>query len=450
MLNKISDTIVAIATGSEKSGIGIIRLSGKLAYNIGFKVIKKKINPRFATYVKFFDKNNVLIDFGLAIFFKGPNSYTGEDILEFHSHGNKFILNHLVFRLIELGARLAESGEFTFRAFINKKLDLLQAESINQLINANSLYLTKNILKSLGGNFSKKINYMLDLLLDLRKDIEASIDFPEFVDFDKKNSFKKFLILESYFLKLMDNISSINYSLDVIKTVIVGAPNVGKSSLFNLIIGEERSIVSNIPGTTRDYVDRNIDINNIVFNLVDTAGLNLNTIDVIEQTGIKKSIEQLREASLVIYIVDFNNKSSEKDFFLDDILNNYSNIKKVFLIKNKIDLFECKPKIIENKYFTEVYMSVLTKEGFNLFFDSFKNFAFSFGSDSYVLCNRNFDLLIKFKDYMNKSKKLFDYDQIDLLADNFRCMHLCLSNILGRDFNEDLISEIFSNFCLGK
>lgn len=449
MLKKICDTIVAITTGNSNSTIGIIRLSGKLSYNICLNIVKKKVNPGSVTYANFFDKDNILIDFGLVLFFKSPKSYTGEDVIEFHLHGNKFILDSLVFRSIELGARLADPGEYTFRAFINNKMDLLQSESVNQLINANSLYSTRNILKSLNGDFSKKINILLDMILDIRKNLEVSIDHSEFIEFDQKSNFEKFLDIEKFFLNLMSNISSLNYNVDIMKAVIVGPPNVGKSSLFNLILGENRSIVSNISGTTRDYIDRDININNIVFSLVDTAGLKIKTSDVIEESGIRKSIEQIKSAFLLIYIVDIN--INIDDFHFKNILKKHPNIKNFFLIKNKIDLFGYKPKIIKNKYFTEIHMSVLTKNGFDLFLNSFKKIASNLNYNSYVLCDRNFNLLINFKNDLYEAKKLFFCDyKIDLLAEKLKFMHSCLASILGKDFSEDLISKIFSSFCLGK
>ena len=358
----------------------------------------------------------------------------------------------MVFRSIEIGARLADPGEFTFRAFFNGKMDLLQAESVNLLINAQSLYIVKNILKSLDGEFSQKILFILEILLNFRMELEASIDFPDFISLDRDKLYEKFLYLEKEFIVLMESISSVNFCVDTIKVVILGSPNVGKSSLFNLIVGMDRSIVSHVPGTTRDYIDSDVNINNIIFKFVDTAGLNDKSQDFLENIGIKKSFEQLSLASIVIYVVDINEKNLvDFNFVAENLFETYPSIKKLFLIKNKIDLCKYDQKIIENDKYTEIFMSVTEKKCFDLFIESFIKFSLTLFNNSYVLCERNFNLLINFRKCLFKVKNNFlDSSQIDVLAEDVRYMHLCLSRILGRDYNDEIITKIFSNFCLGK
>ncbi len=451
LIDNINDTIVSIATPIGKGGVGIVRVSGNKSYFIGSNILNKSnLEDKKLEYSGFFDKNNNLIDVGLYVYFKSPKSFTGEDVLEFHAHGNQIILNKIVFRVIELGGRLAEPGEFTFRAFINNKIDLLQAESINSIVNTGSLQIIKMNLKSLDGSFSNKINFIINLLIDIRKDIEASIDFPDFINFEYNDFIYKFNVFEKAFFILFNNIYRNNSLYDVPKIVIVGKTNVGKSTLFNLLLGNNRSIVSDIPGTTRDFIVDSFYINGVTFDLVDTAGFNDYIVDSIEKEGVSRTNDQLKLASIVIYVTDSLDLNIENDFFFRKLLSILNN-KEIIIVRNKIDLFNYNEKMVINNNFTEIFMSSKTELGFDLLLNLIKDKMMQLGNDYYLVNNRHFNLIIKSRDLLMKIKNDLNCNyHLDTLSEDLKFIHLFLSNILGRDVSNDVIDAIFSSFCLGK
>ena len=338
MFKNFLDTIVAISTPKGIGAIGIVRLSGPKSLFIAEVLTKKKIKDNVITRSKFY-LNNSIIDFGLVLYFKKPKSFTGEDIVEFHTHGSEVILNSLLLEAINLTARLAEPGEFSFRAYLNGKLDLIQVEAINSLINSNFTSNNLSIVKSLIGIFSKDIKYILNSILLLRRDLEAFLNFPDSVYFDESHFINNFILVKNRFFSLFEKINFNNVGCDFLKISIVGNANVGKSSLFNFLIKNKRSIVSNVAGTTRDFIEEKYKINeNFFLNLVDTAGFKIDFTSNLDKNTILKTFEQIKKSSLIIYMFDVTeNKSAFEDKIFTSILKNFKN-KKFIIVYNKIDL----------------------------------------------------------------------------------------------------------------
>jgi len=452
MIEKLIDTIVAVSTSRGSSGIGIIRVSGSKSLFIASHISKKNIKSDVVQRSSFFGRNNVLLDFGIILYFSKPRSFTGEDVVEFHAHGNDLILDSLLLRIIELGARLAEPGEFSFRAFFYGKIDLLQAESINSLIKSKFLFHNTFILKSLSGSFSKKINIILDELLKLRQDLEACIEFPDDISFDFNLFFVKFDSIKILFNKLFDSLYIDYFISDTFNVVLLGDVNVGKSSFFNTLLKKNRAIVSSLPGTTRDFIEGDLNMDDIKFKLVDTAGFNTSTTCFIEKTGISNTFEQLDKASIIIYMFDTNKISDpfECDIF-KDIFKRYYSKKKFFVLKNKIDLLSCREKVVFHKNYVEFFISVKKNIGIDLFLNEFKKILSDVKNDSYMINKRHYNLFLKVKanidnvNYCNGQLL-----SLDICVENLKNAYLCLSEILGKQVSKDVMNEIFSNFCVGK
>ncbi|MFT4636510.1 MAG: tRNA modification GTPase, partial [Chitinophagales bacterium] len=329
MSNSSLDTIAAIATPPGKGGVGVIRLSGPGALDLGERLSSKKLTPRTAHYAKFCDQNADILDTGLAIFFAGPNSFTGEDVVEIQGHGGPVIQDLLLKEVIRLGARQARAGEFSERAFLNDKIDLAQAEAIADLIDSATAQAAKGAMRSLQGEFSNKVNDLLKELIYLRMYVEAAIDFPdEEIDFLADD-------------KIRDSIQALQNSLaDTIKqagqgailrnglrVVIAGKPNAGKSSLLNALAGHDAAIVTDVAGTTRDVVTETIDIDGLPVHILDTAGLR-DSDDTVEKIGIARARKAIDEADHVLHIIDATDPGPHSDIDRDNTT----------LVYNKVDL----------------------------------------------------------------------------------------------------------------
>lgn len=452
MIKKLCDTIVAVSTPRGIGGIGVVRLSGNNSFDIASIIFKRRILSIGVKCETFFGKNGVVLDYGLSMCFKNPSSFTGEDVVELHAHGNDLILDSIVSRSIELGARLAEPGEFSFRAFFNGKIDLLQAESVNALILSKVVSCNSFILRSLSGVFSDKINGILDRVLILRSDLEAGIEFPDDVNFSLRSFLNNFIETRDLFNLLFDRVYVNYFIADILKVVILGDVNVGKSSFFNFLLKKNRSIVSSSPGTTRDFIENDVDVDGFKFKLIDTAGFNKNSNCSIEKNGILMSFEQLDEAAIVIVMFDCTkNEDVSKSYILDLVFNSKNQKLKVFVLNNKIDLMSCKEKVVYHETYTEIYMSVKNGSGINLFFDEFKLLLSDVKSSLYMVNKRHFDLLLKAKQHL----EMCDYNlrtasSLDVCAEDLNVVYTCLSDIVGRNVRDDLISKIFSTFCVGK
>ncbi len=433
------DTIYALSSAYGKAGVSVFRISGPMALPIIEKLTKgKKIIPNKMFYSGFYNpKNNELLDTGMAVFFKGPASYTGEDTVELFTHGSIAIVDVLYSVLNTFkDTRLAEPGEFTKQAFLNGRLDLTQVESIADLIEAQTESQRKLALKNANGEEAKLYKSWRDALVKILAWYEASIDFSE-DEMPKdviEKSDKKLVELVSEMNKHINTVNVATRIKNGLNVAIIGKPNVGKSSLFNKIIGENKAIVSSIAGTTRDVVDASIDIDGFKINLSDTAGLNEKTSDKIEKKGIKKANQIAKLADIKIYVVDNIKSIDEKKIDKDTIV-----------ILNKIDK---KKNIDDNKNIIPI--SVKSGENFDKFWKVFTKKIkekMSFSNDITMSQQR---YKIALSNCMSELNQAIKEQQIDLKAEHIRLATENIGNITGEVYFNELLDEIFSSFCLGK
>lgn len=452
MVYNLSDTIVAISTAKGNGGIGIVRLSGILSVKIARELSGKKKIVVGINYASFFDANFFLIDSGLILFFNKPHSFTGEDLIEIHAHGNDLILESLVFRCIDLGARLAYNGEFSFRAFLNNKIDLIQAESINSLIKSNSLNSNKLIFKSLSGKFSDFIKVVISDLGKLKLDLDAAIEFPDHITFSFNDFYCSFLASYNNYLSIFDKVVSDDFLFESLNVVILGNVNVGKSSLFNFLLKTDRAIVSNVPGTTRDFIESNLCLNGFNFRLIDTAGFNPLTEDFIEKISIERTLTQIRKANILICVVDvLHEYDFLNNFNLNKLLLMAESKIKLILLRNKIDLLGVCKDIIYNKDYVEIFISVKTGEGIDLLLNELISTFSKYTDDVYFANKRQFNLLLNVKNCFS-SLIIYDdvYKPLDFYSENIGFIISDLNGILGISVSNDILVDIFSNFCVGK
>ena len=445
----MNDTIVALATAPLESAIGVIRLSGNKSFEIAKNIFDKYqdfdgVNK--IRYGRIIDKdNNKVVDDVLLFFFKGPKSYTGEDVVEISCHGGLVVINQILKLCIKYGARMAERGEFTKQAFINGKMDLVQAESIHDLITAKTEDSASLALNGLKGNTSKNVRVIRQKLVDLISHIEVNIDYPEYEDIEQlTNETLKPLIKD-----LIDDMKNILKEAEVgkiikegIQIAIVGKPNVGKSSLLNAFLEEEKAIVTNIEGTTRDIVEGNIVLNGIPLNFIDTAGIR-NPKDEVEAIGIKKSESYIEKADLILFVVDGSSKLSEYDKKIFELIKE----KKYIVVINKSDL---------NK---EVELDGIEISALNQNIDKLKEelvkkiqIDVSSYKDKGLLSNtRQIGLMKQALESLNNAYfACLSYTPVDLLEIDVRASLDAILDLLGERSKVDLDKEIFSKFCLGK
>ena len=446
----MDDTIAAISTSLGVGAISIIRVSGKEAISIANKILDIDLNNYKANTINYCHviNNDKVIDEVMVSIFLSPKTYTMEDIVEINSHGGISVTNKILELLLENGARMAEPGEFTKRAFMNGRIDLLEAESVMDLINAKTDSARKMAINGVDGKLSNKINKLRDLGLDLISNIEVNIDYPEYEDIevmtiDKVRDFSRKLN-EQIDVLLKDSESG-KLIREGINTVILGRPNVGKSSLLNRLLDEDKAIVTDIPGTTRDIVEGSIRLNGILVNFLDTAGIR-ETDNTVEKIGVDKSLALIDDADLILLVLNNNEKITEEDKMLLEKTNN----KKRIIVINKIDL----EKKIDIDFDDSVLVSaekndidnLLNKinELFNL--DEINN-----GDMTYLSNIRTIDLLKKAKKASNELIKSLDNDiPIDMLEIDIRNILDLLGEITGESYDEELVDRIFKNFCLGK
>jgi len=449
-----NDTIVAIATAPGRGGIGIIRISGNNVLSISKILLKFYPKNRYAHFCKFYDQKNNIIDEGIALYFSKPNSFTGEHILELHAHSNPIILDKLIAIIINTKlARIANPGEFTERAFLNNKIDLTQAEAIIDLINANSEQATKSALYSMQGEFSKKINILLQNLINLRMHVESSIDFSEEdIDFIEN---PKIIEKLDFFIQKIEEILSQSKTGILLKEglylSIIGKPNAGKSSLLNALSGRESSIVTKIEGTTRDIIRENILIKGIPIHIVDTAGIR-DSNNLIEKKGIQKALIEIKKSNHILLVIDIQKERNHQKS-IDEICSLIPHNIPITIILNKCDLLNLKPKFIK----------IRNKEG--LIFSTKKNVSLEMlrkhllktvgynqtVEGNFLARRRHILALENVKNKLLKSKKKFLYNpSIDLLAEDLRKSQDYFNEILGKFTSDDLLKKIFSEFCIGK
>ncbi len=451
MQNRSLETIVALATPPGRGGIAIVRISGPLVKDIAHEIVTKPLKARYATCSSFIDSSKNIIDTGIAIFFPAPHSFTGEDIVELHTHGGPIISDSLVRQIIKLGARLAKPGEFTERAFLNNKIDLIQAEAIADLIDACSEQAARAAMRSLQGEFSKKINTVVQALIHLRTYIEAAIDFPEEeIDFLADNQIETQLITINHTLQTIQQ-EALQGSLlrEGITAVIAGLPNAGKSSLLNQLSGKEAAIVTAIPGTTRDLLREQIVIDGMPLHIIDTAGLR-ESDDLIEQEGIKRAHAEIARADLILFVVDASDTVvPELNLFIQKIPSHA----KIITLRNKIDLLKESPAIIQKKETTEISLSAKSGEGIELLKQHIKS-SMGFHSTQegvFSARRRHLDALSRASTFIqNGLLQLKENRAAELLAEDLRQAQLALNEVTGVFTSDDLLGKIFSSFCIGK
>ncbi len=447
--SEIIDTIAAIATPEGQGGVGIIRVSGPKTQRVAQALLGEVPSPRLAHFAKFFNAQGEILDHGIALFFEGPHSFTGEDVLELQGHGGPVILDRMLKAVLQAGARLAEPGEFSKRAFLNDKIDLAQAEAIADLIAAQSEEAAKAAMRSLEGDFSKAIHAIVNDLTQLRMYVEAAIDFPEEeVDFlsDGHILSKLDALIES--IKNLQKKSQQGAILrEGITLVITGAPNAGKSSLLNALSGEESAIVTHIPGTTRDILKEKILIDGIPIHILDTAGIR-ESDDPIEQEGIRRAKAAIQKAHAVLLVIDATQASTVKiQEQLAEVKKLVSSHIPVIVVLNKVDLLK-KPLLDEG-----LVISAKTHEGLDALKKRIKTLAGVQQNleGSFLARRRHLEAIETALEFVCLAKtQLVEFKAGELLAEELRQAQIALSEITGKFTADDLLGKIFSTFCIGK
>ena len=457
----MEDTIVAISTGLTNSGIGIIRMSGKNAFSILDKIfIPKNKNKDIIGYTMKYgnvvDKaNNEIIDEVLVSYFVSPKSYTRENMCEINSHGGIVVERTILNLCLKYGAKLAAPGEFTKRAFLNGRIDLSQAESIIELINSKTDKEAKESIKQLKGSLSNKVSEIENEMLKLISTIEVSIDYPEYDIEESKNlnALKELNNIKSQLDVLIKSFDSGKILKNGIKTVIIGKPNAGKSSLLNAILNEDRAIVSNVEGTTRDIIEESVSINGICLDLVDTAGIR-ETNNEIEKIGVEKAEKLTNEADLIIAIFDISEKLDDKDRNIMKIIKN----KRALVVLNKVDINnKNKETEMELKGLNKpiIKISAKTKEGIDSLYREIEklfNLDKICSNDESIITNeRQKSQILKAKsDIIEAINSVNNNVPIDICEINIKNALEDIGEITGKNVSDDIINEIFKRFCVGK
>lgn len=456
-----TDTIAAIGTALSNSGISIIRISGKDSLNVINKIFKTSYNiePNKIVYGKIHKENKVL-DNVLVSYFKNPKSYTGEDVCEINCHGGNQITKQILELVLENGARLADAGEFSKRAFLNGKMDLTKAEAVINLINSKTNTEMRIATNNLEGDLYNKIKELRVELIELLAHIEVSVDYPEY-DYEEVENDNVIKLLDKKINEINNILNTYDqgkYIKDGVNVAILGKPNVGKSSLLNLLAKSDKAIVTDIPGTTRDIIEERINIGNIILNISDTAGIR-DTEDVVEKIGVKRSIKKIDEVDLVIYILNVEDEVQKKDL---EILSKIQNKGvKLITVINKMDKKE-KSKFntileqLEKNNITDVInMSILNETGIdelkNKIEEIFINYDLDFENELIITNERHKDLLKKSVNYLNEAKiQILNNEPIDIVSIVIKSATKSLGEIIGADVSQDVVNKIFEKFCLGK
>jgi len=450
------ETIAAVATAQGRGGVGIVRISGPLASVAAKAISGRELKPRYAHYGPFFSNDQQVLDEGLALYFPGPNSFTGEDVLELQGHGGPIVLDMLLKRCLELGCRLARPGEFSERAFLNDKLDLAQAEAIADLIEASSAQAARNALRSLQGAFSQRVHNLTEQLIGLRIYVEAAIDFPEEeIDF----------LADGHVLSMLDKVRDELSTVlreagqgallrDGMTVVIAGRPNAGKSSLLNALAGREAAIVTEIAGTTRDILREHIHIDGMPLHVVDTAGLR-DTDDHVEKIGVERALKAIGEADRVLLVVDATAPEALDPFALwPEFLEYRPDPAKVTLIRNKADLTgEAVSLETSDDGHVTISLSAKSAEGLDLLRDHLKAcMGYEQTSESsFSARRRHLEALRHASAALEHGRaQLTLAGAGELLAEDLRQAQHSLGEITGAFSSDDLLGRIFSSFCIGK
>jgi tRNA modification GTPase len=442
------EAIAAIATPLGRGGIGIVRVSGPNLKPIAASLLGRVPSARRAMFTPFRDADGVVIDEGLALFFPAPYSYTGEDVLELQGHGGVTVMNLVLRRCLAAGARLAEPGEFSKRAFLNGKLDLVQAESVADLIDASTAEAARSALRSLQGEFSRNVDRLREELIELRALTEATLDFPdEDVDFLRAaDAFQRLEVLARRLDELLTNAHQGALLREGARVVLVGMPNVGKSSLLNRLAREELAIVTSMPGTTRDTIRSHIQIQGVPFHIIDTAGLR-ETGDVVERVGIERALAAAEAADLILVVTEFAARASADDAaILDQLPKHLPRI----LVRNKIDLDDIAPSVHRSGCDAEVWLSAKTGEGLPLLEEELlRDVGWTGqGEGVFMARQRHLEALREAASHLARAQERVG--QLELFAEELRLGQDALGRIVGAFSSDDLLGEIFGRFCIGK
>jgi tRNA modification GTPase len=450
-----TDTIVAIATPPGRGGVGIIRVSGPKSKDIANAIVGFVPKPRYANYCPFKDDTENTIDEGLAIYFEGPNSFTGEDVLELQGHGGPVVLDFVLKRCIELGARTARPGEFSERAFLNDKMDLTQAEAIADLIDSASEQAARCAVRSLQGAFSKRIHELVNSLIQLRIYVEAAIDFPEEeIDFLSDGKVEK--DLRSVMLNLSNVMQEANQGTllrEGMSVVIAGRPNAGKSSLLNSLSGRDTAIVTHIAGTTRDVLREHIHIDGMPLHIIDTAGLR-DAPDEVERIGIQRAWDEIEQADRVLLVVD----GTETDALAPhdiwpDFVDKLPHPERITVIRNKADLTGEVSGISNDTQSPVVRIAAKDGSGIQDLRDHLKTImGYNAASEGgFIARRRHIEALTKASNSLDCGlDQLLGASAGELLAEDLRMAQNALSEITGEFSSDDLLGKIFGSFCIGK
>lgn len=444
------DTIAAVATPQGRGSVGIVRISGPACRDIADALLDSMPSPRQARFKPFLDQDRTVIDSGLAIFFPKPHSFTGEDVLELQGHGGPVVMDLLLKRTLQLGARLARPGEFSERAFLNGKLDLVQAEAIADLIDAESQAAARSATRTLQGAFSNKIDRLVESLIELRLYVESAIDFPE-----EEIDFLTCSNVSERLHSILDEIESTRQSAhsgrllrDGLTLVIAGRPNSGKSSLLNALAGAETAIVTDIPGTTRDLLRERITIDGMPLHIIDTAGLR-ESHDPVEAEGIRRAKKEIEQADRVLWVFDDSTDPHHLAIDRDQLPKGVP----VTLIRNKIDIAGNTPGIFEDESEVEVALSATRGDGIDLLTAHLKQcVGYRYlGEGDFIARRRHLDALERAIGHLRQGELSLQRDQAgELLAEDLRLAQQSLSEITGEFTADDLLGRIFSSFCIGK
>jgi tRNA modification GTPase len=444
-----NDTIVAISTANGKGAISIVRMSGKDSYEIAQKAINSSLTPRIAKLTKFYNQKNELIDIPLSIYFKSPNSFTGEDIVEFQCHGGVVVSRLILEALVEFGARVADAGEFSKRAFFNNKIDMSQAEAISKMIETKSKDGVKVLAKQLRGDLGDFVNKTREDLIEIMAYVEVNIDYaeedlPEDLIFQMKERLQN---ISSLLQNSLNASKRREAMFNGYKIAIIGKPNVGKSSLLNNLLNYNRAIVSNIAGTTRDTIEEEVQIGSHLIKIVDTAGIRDKTSDEIEKIGIERSKDSVKNSDIVIAMFDNSREFDNEDM---EIINIISDIEKdTFILLNKVDLDS---KFDKNSLKNFDFIESSQKDNNEKLLSKIEKLLDNYThlEDNILISTRQIDIVSKANNSILESFMLLDTHQLELFSYNIQEAINYISQITRPFEHDEMLEKMFGSFCVGK
>jgi len=450
-MDRYSDTIAAIATPPGRGGVGIVRISGPQVIVIAQALLGKCPQPRRAELMRFHDAAGEMIDEGIALYFRAPHSFTGEDVLELQGHGGPVVMDLLLQAAIAAGARPARAGEFSQRAFLNDKLDLAQAEAIADLIDSSTAQAARSALRSLQGEFSRRVHALVEELIQLRMFVESAIDFPEEeIDFLSEGDVAgRVQQLQSQLRAVQASAQQGCLLREGMTVVLAGQPNAGKSSLLNALAGRDSAIVTEIPGTTRDILREQISIDGMPLHIIDTAGLR-HSDDPVEQEGIRRAWNEIERADRVLLLLDVRAGLTDQDVAILDRLHTQLPVTRVY---NKIDLIKHAPALEASEEQTSIYLSAKLGTGLDLLRHHLKvSMGYhSAGEGAFMARRRHLEALRLALQHLHAgAEQIETFHAGELLAEELRLAQQALGEITGEVSSDDLLGRIFSSFCIGK